>query len=105
MRSMSKIDHVELLGGVIHNMRIGPEVFKDGDVTTLVDFIRTFVDQKIYHLQINAVSSDTLKAAQREPEKYRDLMVKVAGYNAFFVRLNRSLQDGIIARTEHVLAG
>jgi formate C-acetyltransferase len=103
LRSMSRIDHVELLGGVIHNMRIGPEAFEDGDVRTLVDFIRTFVDQKTYHLQINAVSSDTLRAAQREPEKYRDLMVKVAGYNAFFVRLNKPLQDGIIARTEHGL--
>lgn len=104
LRSMGRIDHVELLGGVIHNMRMGAEVFKDGDVKTLVDFIRTFVDQKIYHLQINAVSSDTLRAAQREPEKYRDLMVKVAGYNAFFVRLKKPLQNGIIARTEHGMA-
>ncbi len=101
LKSMSKIDNVELLGGVIHNMRIDPAVFKDGNVKRLVDFIRAFIDQKTYHLQINTISSDTLRAAQKEPEKYRDLMVKVAGYNAFFVRLNKPLQDGIIARTEH----
>ena len=58
-------------------------------------------DQKIFHVQVNVVSSKTLKAAQREPEKYGDLVVKVAGYSAFFTRLNLELQDTIIARTEH----
>ena len=101
LKSMSKIDHVELLGGVIHNMRIDPAVFKDGNVKRLVDFVRAFIDQKTYHIQINTASSDTLRAAQKEPDKYRDLVVKVAGYNAFFVRLNEPLQEGIIARTEH----
>ena len=70
-----------------------------------VDFqdrqIRSFIDQKIYHVQINMVSTETLRAAQKEPEKYRDLMVKVAGYNAFFTQLNRECQDTIIARTAH----
>ncbi len=60
-----------------------------------------FVDQKVDHIQINVVYSDTLKAAQREPDRYRELTVKVAGYNARFVDLHRDLQDSIIARTEH----
>ena len=55
------------------------------------------------HIQINVVYSDTLKAAQREPEQYKDLTVKVAGYNARFVDLHEELQDTIIARTEHGL--
>ena len=105
LKSMSKIDNVELLGGVIHNMRIDASVFKDGNVKALVDFIRTFIDQKTYHIQINTVSSETLRAAQKEPDKYRDLVVKVAGYNAFFVRLNEPLQEGIIARTAHGSTG
>ncbi len=54
-------------------------------------------------MQINVVSSDMLRVAQKEPEEYRDLMVKVAGYNAFFTQLNEPLQDTIIARTEHGL--
>lgn len=62
-----------------------------------------FVDQKVDHVQINVVSSDTLKAAQKEPAKYKDLVVKVAGYNARFVDLHKELQDSIIARTEHGL--
>ncbi len=102
LKSMGKIDSVELLGGVILNMRMDPAVFKDEQgVRRLADLIRTFLDQRIYHVQINVVDSATLKAAQKEPDKYRDLVVKVAGYNAFFVQLEKPLQDGIIARTEH----
>jgi len=103
VNSMGKIDNVEILGGITFNMRIDPAVFKDGDVQRLAALIRTFVDQQIFHMQINVVSSDTLKAAQVEPEKYRDLVVKVAGYNAFFTQLTKPLQDSIIARTEHGL--
>ena len=103
IKSMGKIDNVEILGGITLNLRIDPAVFKDGDVKRLAYLIRTFVDQKIFHMQINVVSSDTLRAAQKEPEEYRDLVVKVAGYNAFFTQLTKPLQDSIIARTEHGL--
>ena len=104
LKSMGKIDNVEILGGIILNMRIDPAVFKNKNgVKRLADLVRTFVDQKIYHVQINVVSSDTLKAAQEAPEEYRDLMVKVAGYNAFFTLLSKPLQDSVIARTEHGL--
>jgi len=103
LKSMGKVDNVEILGGVVLNMRFGPEAFRDGDMRRMVDLIRTFVDQKIYHIQINVVSSDTLRDAQIEPEKYRELVVKVAGYNAYFTHLSKPLQDSIIARTEHGL--
>tara|TARA_Y100000310_G_scaffold335905_1_gene419102 strand:- start:10490 stop:11554 length:1065 start_codon:yes stop_codon:yes gene_type:complete len=103
LKSVGKIDNVEILGGIILNMRLDPGIFKDGDVHRLNGLIRTFVDQKIYHVQINVVSSDTLRAAQKEPEKHLDLTVKVAGYNAFFTQLGRPLQDSIIARTEYGL--
>ena len=101
VNSMGKIDHEEILGGVTFNLRMDPTVFKDGDVRRLADLIRTFVDLKIFHMQINVVSTDTLRAAQQEPDEYNDLVVKVAGYNAFFTKLNKPLQDSIIARTEH----
>ncbi|MCH7910237.1 MAG: glycyl radical protein, partial [Candidatus Hydrogenedentes bacterium] len=101
LKSMGKVDNVEILGGVILNLRIDPSVFRDGDVRRLVGLIRTFVDQKIYHVQINVVSTETLRAAQKEPEKHRDLVVKVAGYNVFFTQLGKTHQDSIIARTEH----
>ena len=104
LNSASKIDHVELLSGVTLNMRLDPVVFKSDDgVKRCADMIRTFVDQKIFQVQINVVSSDTLRAAQKEPDKFRDVMVKVAGYSAYFTSLPKPLQDGLIARTEHRL--
>ena len=104
LKSMGKADNTEILGGTPLNIRIEPGIFEDKvGVKRLSDLIRTFVDQKIFHLQINVVSSDTLKEAQQEPEKHRGLAVKVAGYNAYFTQLGRELQDTIIARTEHGL--
>ncbi|MHA1885281.1 MAG: pyruvate formate lyase family protein, partial [Promethearchaeota archaeon] len=101
-KSHGKIDHVELLCGVTLNMRFDPEVFKGEDgIKRCMDMIRTFADQKIFQVQINVISSDTLKAAQKEPHKFRDVIVKVAGYSDYFVTLPKELQDGIIARTEH----
>jgi len=102
LNSAGKIDHVELMSGVTLNMRLDPVVFKSDDgLKRCADMIRTFVDQKIFQVQINVVSSDTLRAAQKEPAKYRDVMVKVAGYSAYFTSLPKPLQDGLIARTEH----
>ena len=103
INSMGKIDHEEILGGVTFNLRIDPTVFRDGDMQRMAALVRSFIDQKIFHMQTNVISSETLRAAQKEPEKYRDLVVKVAGYNAFFTQLTDSLQDTIIARTEHKL--
>jgi formate C-acetyltransferase len=102
LKSMGKVDGTEVLGGISLSSRIDPSVFKHRDgAKRLVDVIRTFVDLKIFHLQLNVVSTDTLKAAQKAPEEYRDLMVKVAGYNAYFNALDKPLQDSIIGRTEH----
>jgi len=103
-KSMGKVDGVQIPAGLSLTTRIDPAVFRTRDgVKRLADLMRVFIDQKIFHVQFNVVSSDTLKAAQREPEKYRDLTVKVAAYNAFFTELTRPVQDSIIARTEHGL--
>lgn len=104
MNSISKIDHAEVFDGTQFNMRIDPSVFRErSGVKRLADLVRTFVDLKAWHVQFNVVSSDTLRAAQKEPDKYRDIVVKVAGYNAFFVELDESIQNNIIARTEHMI--
>lgn len=58
---------------------------------------------KIQHIQFNVISRDILLEAQKHPEKYKGLVVRVAGYSAFFVELNKKIQDDIIARTEHLL--
>jgi len=104
LKSVGKINNAEVSLSQTLNMRLDPVVFDTDDgYKRLSDLIRVFVDQKVDHIQINVVSSDTLIAAQETPEQYKDLVVKVAGYNARFVDLHGDLQDSIIARTEHGL--
>ena len=67
----------------------------------LVSFIRTCCDLKLWHVQFNVINRDTLVAAQKEPQKYRNLIVRIAGYSAYFVDLSPDLQNDLIARTEH----
>lgn len=88
----------------ILNMTLDPAVFKDKNgVKRLADLMRTFVDEKIQEVQFNVISPDTLRAAQKEPDQYQGLAVKVAGYSAFFTQLSKPLQDAIISRTDHGL--
>ena len=67
-----------------------------------VALVRGYFDQKGSHMQFNVVSRETLKDAQLHPEKYKNLVVRVAGYSALFTTLSRSLQDDIIQRTEQI---
>jgi pyruvate formate-lyase/glycerol dehydratase family glycyl radical enzyme len=67
----------------------------------LVSLIRTWCDLKLWHIQFNIINNQTLIAAQKDPEKYRDLIIRVAGYSAYFVDLSPDLQNDLIARTEH----
>lgn len=102
LASMGKIDHAELTAGVTLNLRLDPALFRMRDgLGRFIRFIRAFADQGIYMVQFNTITTETLRDAQREPAKYKDLVVKVAGYSAYFTRLMKPLQDGIIARTEH----
>jgi formate C-acetyltransferase len=104
LKSVGKVDNAEVFAGMTFNMRLDPLIFKDDyGFKRMADLIRTFVDQKIHHVQFNVVSSDTLRAAQKEPKKYKDLMVRVAGYVARFVELPTKIQDSIITRTVHGL--
>jgi formate C-acetyltransferase len=75
----------------------------EGEVGTkrLVDFIKSWRDLKLWHIQFNIISQETLIDAQKHPENYRNLIVRVAGYSAYFVNLSEDLQDDIIRRTSH----
>lgn len=100
--SVAKIDNATIFFGQTLNMRLNRENFaNDVGVARLATMIRTFVDLKIHHCQFNMVSSETLREAQRNPDAYQELTVRVAGYVAYFTRLGKSVQDSIIARTEH----
>lgn len=84
------------------NLKFTPKCLEGDDGTQkLVSFIRTFCDLKLWHVQFNVINRETLLAAQRDPEKYRNLIVRIAGYSAYFVDLSPDLQNDLIARTEH----
>ncbi|MGP7819711.1 (2S)-3-sulfopropanediol dehydratase [Niallia sp. 01092] len=84
------------------NVKLSPACV-EGNVGSekLVSFIRTWCDLKLWHLQFNIINKKTLLDAQKEPEKYRNLLVRIAGYSAYFTDLSPDLQDDLIARTEH----
>lgn len=84
------------------NMKLSPASLEGEQGTSkLMALVRTACDMKMWHIQFNIINRDTLLAAQREPEKYRNLLVRVAGYSAYFVDLTPALQSEIIRRTEH----
>ncbi len=84
------------------NIKFTPKSVEGEEGTEkLVSFIRTFCDLKLWHVQFNVINADTLKAAQKDPEKYRNLIVRIAGYSAYFCDLSPDLQNDLIARTSH----
>lgn len=101
---MAKLPNHLVVGGQLLNVKINPAFLKgERGLYSLIDLIRGFFVQKGFHIQFNVVSTQTLRQAQREPEKFRDLIVRVAGYSAYFVMLDKSVQEDIIRRTEYVL--
>jgi pyruvate formate-lyase/glycerol dehydratase family glycyl radical enzyme len=104
-RSVAKLPTDRIMGGVLLNQKLSPSAIRDdSDKKKLIAMLRTFfADLQGWHVQYNIVSRETLLAAKREPEKYRDLIVRVAGYCAFFTTLSPETQDDIIARTEQTL--
>ncbi len=101
LRSVAKLDHVKLTNGSVLNMRFNPGVLKDEASTRkFASMIRTYLETGGFFVQFNIVGTETLRAAQKEPEKYRDLLVRVATYSAYFVELSPELQEDVIRRTE-----
>ena len=83
-------------------MKLDPQsVSGDLGIKRISDIIRTFVDLNIYHIQFNVVSRELLRAAQDKPEEHKSLIVRVAGYSAYFTELCEEMQDDIINRTIH----
>lgn len=105
LKSVSKLRTDEIVGGVLLNQKVNPQTLaKEEDKLKLMALLRTFFNRLHgYHIQYNVVSRETLIDAQKHPEKHRDLIVRVAGYSAFFNVLSKATQDDIIERTEHSL--
>ncbi|MGA3192843.1 MAG: trans-4-hydroxy-L-proline dehydratase [Candidatus Bathyarchaeia archaeon] len=101
IKSVSKIDHART-GGTLLNQKFAPELLADEEgLDKLAHLIRTYFKLDGHHIQFNVVNAETLRDAQKHPEKYGDLLVRVAGYSDYFVNLSVELQNEIIKRTEH----
>jgi formate C-acetyltransferase len=101
IKSASKIDQTPYQATLM-NMKFHPSALKTNeDLRKLSSLIRTYFGLGGKHMQFNVVTKETLIAAQKNPENYRDLVVRMAGYSAYFVQLGKTVQDEIIARTEH----
>ncbi len=101
IKSVAKMDHART-GGTLLNQKFTPQLLKDDDgLDKFIQLIRTYFKLDGHHIQFNVVDAATLRAAQKTPEQYRDLIVRVAGYSDYFCDLGKALQDEIIARTGH----
>lgn len=99
--SVAKIDHGIASNGTLFNQKFHPSALSGEEgLQKFTSYIRTFFDEKGMHMQFNVVSKETLLDAQKHPENYKALVVRVAGYSALFTTLSKSLQDDIIKRTE-----
>jgi formate C-acetyltransferase len=101
LRSAARMDHLRT-GGTLLNQKFTPSFLQDDKGLRAVrQLIRTYFRMDGHHIQFNVVDADTLRKAKKQPDEYRDLIVRVAGYSDYFVDLTEELQDEIIRRTEH----
>jgi formate C-acetyltransferase len=101
IKSAAKMDHLKT-GGTLLNMKFTPSLLGDDNgIDKLAQLVRSYFRMDGHHVQFNVVRAETLREAQAQPESYRDLIVRVAGYSDYFCDLARELQEEIIARTEH----
>jgi formate C-acetyltransferase len=103
LNSATCFDQGCMQNGIALNLKIHPTALKSGGVDKLEQMTQAYFDNGGAELQFNIVSTDTMKAAQKDPEKYRDLVVRIAGYSAYFTELPERLQADLIARDEHML--
>lgn len=102
LKSVSKLDHYLLTNGSLLNVKFNPSTLAgETGIKNLMNYLKAFMNLKIQHIQFNVINRDILKKAQLEPEKFAGLVVRVAGYSAFFTDLNKDIQEDIIMRTEH----
>ena len=98
---MSRIDHLNVLNGTLFNQKLNPQCLDtQADLDKFASLIKTYFGLGGHHIQFNVVDAETLKKAQKEPEDFKGLIVRVAGYSAFFNELTTDVQDEIIQRTE-----
>ena len=104
LKSVSKLDNTLLSNGTLLNVKFTPSTLEGQQgLNKLADFLGAFTRLKLQHVQFNVVNAEQLREAQKRPQDFAGLVVRVAGYSAFFVELSKEIQDDIIGRTAHQL--
>ena len=101
--SSTKWSHKEFIGGVAVNMKFSKKLFDEASRAKLLALVHAYLQRGGFELQINVVDREVLLAAQKNPEQYRDLVVRIGGYSDYFVKLSPNMQAEMLQRTEHVL--
>jgi formate C-acetyltransferase/4-hydroxyphenylacetate decarboxylase large subunit len=103
VRSSSKVDHTQIRGGLL-NLKFHPSALQgEKGSRNLLALVKTYFEKPGFQVQFNVVDSEMLRDAQAHPDQYRDLVVRVAGFSAYWVEMSKPLQDQVIWRTEHGL--
>lgn len=101
LKSVSKIPHDRFVQGTLLNMKVEPEMLNsENGIQQMMALLKSMCSLGIFHVQFNVINRETLLAAQKNPKDYRGLLVRVAGYTAYFTELGKDVQDEIIGRTE-----
>ena len=103
LNSCAKIDTLQTYNHLL-NQKFMPQFLEGEAKPVFIDYLKTWREMKVPHIQFNVADRQTLEDAQERPEEYQELIVRVAGYSAYFVELSKGLQDHIIERTEHSLS-
>jgi formate C-acetyltransferase len=101
--SSTKWAHEKLIGGVAVNMKFAKSSLGPSSIDTMSSVVRTYLERGGFEIQINVIDKQTLIKARKNPEMYRDLVVRIGGYSDYFTRLSPEMQDEIILRTEHMI--
>ncbi len=99
--SATKWDHHKFIGGVAVNLKFSKSSLGSDSLSNVKNIVKTYLERGGFELQINVVDNEILKAAQKNPENYRDLVVRIGGYSDYFVRLSPQMQKEVILRTAH----
>ena len=106
IKSLASIDQTDINNGTLFNIKFSPTVIQgEQGLQILKNCILSYFHMNGEHIQINVVSEETLRDAQKNPEDYKDLLVRVAGYSAYFIELDKAVQENIIERTAHENVG
>ncbi len=101
LKSVSHLPHDRFVQGTLLNMKIEPEMLNsENGIMQMMALLKSMCSLGIFHVQFNVIDRETLLAVQERPEEYRGLLIRVAGYTAYFTELGKDVQDEIIARTE-----